>query len=225
MEILRLYYPDKPGEHLIKVSSVTSFESGEGAARVNGTLISGSSETEISLITKTTALLYSPVELTTENRLNYPPSKLFYMIWEGLKESNLPVVDDLWLVSDFKVAMTDLTPKGGTAYDRNTLFDLMVNRRRHTELDSVFLAMNTEKVGYAARGIVNKATSLGIGISLDDPMSLIIQPNGDWKVVLLDIGLTRFGFSSARESNEMCLEKFTQTLKGVKRGIQYYLDS
>lgn len=218
MESLRLYRPDHAREHVVKVISSTSVNSAEGITKVLGTISSVEGHL-VHLVVKTPRLLYLPGEMPEDKRDK--PAEVFFEIWKRLKAANLPVVNNMWLLSDEAVAMTDLTAKGGTTFDRNSLFDLMVNRRAASPEDASFMNIDLVEVNAQVDELAQKASESKVAISFDDPMSLIIYPDGRWRIVLLDIGGTRFNYSNAQEHNKQAANRFKSSLEGIRFGFSH----
>ncbi len=139
----------------------------------------------------------------------------YYNTWRRLNRENFPVTPEMYMASHQQVVMPDVTEQGGVFYDKQ-----YANTNGVTKpTDDIFLQLNRGTVQDAACAILDKATGLRLALNADDPLSLLVNPDGTFKLYTLDlngIGTTRL----AEISNRMCLEQFMRTYDRAKRTVE-----
>lgn len=174
--------------------------------KVTGKLTYGARTREVKLISK-------------KSNEDYPYSaKEYYGKWRKLKNAGLPVTPTMRRVSRKEVAMTDLTANGSCIYDKYKI------RRidKGEPLNRIFLGINTKDILAKAKEVFDKATQHKIALAEDDPLSLVVHPDGKWNIIVLDIDFVKIDYPHAKQSNEVCLEVFEEDIKKLKNKIKNY---
>ena len=164
---------------------------------------------------KAIRLVIKRVSLTTHD------SDCYINIWRCLKEASLPVVPTVRKVNEHDIAMTDLCSDGSEFYGKSRNW----YPETHTWLlVDVFNRLNFRDVRNCANTIANHATKNGIGLPGDDPLELLIHPDGSWNLIILDIADTLFTASSKnlKKHNQNRVRDFIDFLDATKKGNRYY---
>jgi hypothetical protein len=110
-----------------------------------------------------------------------PLADRYIEMWEEMKKAGLPVVETVRIASDKDVAMTDLT-RYGDLYGKHTSFQQGV-----PPTSEQFLQLNIEEIKTKAEEVAKMAASNDIILPFDDPMVLLVSPQGNWRLIVLDI--------------------------------------
>lgn len=100
--------------------------------------------------------------------------------WNSLREAGILVVPILRKVSTTEVMMTDLCLGDGCLYDKFAATTQGQHDRQPMPIDSVFIQLNFQEIERAAKSIFDRATKAGITLAYDDPLNLVVYPNGNW---------------------------------------------
>lgn len=160
------------------------------------------------LVTKAPVFIYIPPGFNMSAIWEFDSAATYYEIWRRLKEVHLPVVEEMFIASSKVVVMPDLTSEGGTFYDRQVVSTILASTRTPQPTDAVFLGLDRGSIQDAAISVLDQATRLSIGLSIDDPLSLLVNPNCTFQPYALDIGLTIFDTSKALAINGICFDRF-----------------
>lgn len=188
----------------------------EKIERIAGYVQRGNRIRRVSLVSK------SPLFTWNEGYFRgFDPVGEYCFIWEALARNGIPVVPTLRRVSDTEVMMTDLSATGGCLYDKHSALDLAYQQRRVQPTDAIFKQLDLKKVRQSAQGIIDNATALRITLPEDDPLNLVVYPDTNWRLVVLDIGLTKLLSFTAAKDNADILDGFMYTLQYMQAQIRY----
>lgn len=115
----------------------------------------------------------------------------YWNIWWSLKKAGLPVVDLMWFVDEERVLMMDLRCDGCKLYG-NSEGIRWEKLRKFEELDKVFIEVPLEAVREKVYLLASYATELGIELPWDDCFELVVNKDGSWEILILDLSNVRF---------------------------------
>lgn len=216
---IKLDHFDKDKSHAVVITRKEELpETSEHLSRLHADFLYGTKKRQIKLVSK----LPRVFSRRLDNHADY--AKEYYGIWSRLKKAGLPVVPTVRRVSKEEVAMTDLTADGSIFYDKNTNTNLrlMYDNAAYSAhpFDKKFLSLNTRSVIKRAETILDKANRESIALALDDPLSLLVHPDGTWDIYVLDIGGTQFDTKTVKFKNKVNLRTFKEQLESIKRYLR-----
>lgn len=145
----------------------------------------------------------------------------FCLAWERSKRAGVSVAPTLRLASATEVMMTDFCRGGGCLYDKFAAECVKKQTRKPAPTDLVFMQLNFQEIEEEAESILARATKAGIALPYNDPLNLVVYPNGRWHLVTLDWANTMFRESptfSENRSNLLLFKSYLSTLKEEIRG-------
>lgn len=159
-----------------------------------------------------------------------PLSEEFFARWKMLKDAKLPVPDTVRITSDTTIVMTDLTADGSDIYGKTDAeaieFEEFLPEKSHRKprkMDYILNTISTEVIKAEALKIATRATESDISLPFDDPLSLIIHPDGSWQLMILDLGDAKKGINpdpdlkpTLDEQNKWLVEKFMTNIQLLK---------
>lgn len=121
----------------------------------------------------------------------------YIFLWREFKAAGLPVVPTLRKTERGTILVTDEKAKGGHVFGKG--FVLSGNKDLATGLTSEDLTDNgvefylnilensSEEIKSQAIAYANLATENAILLPYDDPFELVVEKNGEWRLVILDL--------------------------------------
>ena len=118
--------------------------------------------------------------------------------WQMLKDAGLPVVPTLRMSSRGTLLLTDLTHDGSDLYGKGKWLEMkggVYSYDAAREGDSEFLRItdheNISEVIAEADYLSEYATQSDILLPYDDPCELIVSPDGDWRLCIIDVAYAK----------------------------------
>lgn len=143
-------------------------------------------------------------------------AQAYFEKWQGIKNSGLPTVPTMRVISNNEVIMTDLTADGSVIYGKHDEKDL--TKRTSPPADKLFMRINTQAIEVRARQIQKMADKQNITLPTDsDPFVLVVHPNGSWELVVLDVDMARFNDPEARTKNKELVSDFLNGIRSTKQ--------
>ena len=149
--------------------------------------------------------------------------------WQLYKDAGLPVIKTLRRTEQGTIVMTDLKADGSELFGKGLLIQLRDRQylddfKRNTKLDSVFLNLTDESqledIIKMVAELSNIASHSNLLIPRDDPFELLIHPNNNWELIMLDLrGLpnpTHLDLETITILNEKSAETFIETLRKLR---------
>lgn len=138
--------------------------------------------------------------ITTADGKSYierPFAREYIEAWLRFREQGLPVAPEL-LVNPTQTAIftTDFKHDGSELYGKGFKLCLRGSygnkfERRHPEIDPLFLELTAperfDRLQHEARDLATVATERRVLLPDDDPMELLIHPDGSHELVILDL--------------------------------------
>ncbi len=146
-----------------------------------------------------------------------------YEIWRRLNIAGLPVAPQAWIANRESVACPDLTVGGEHFYDRRDSKLIGKRGRPLLPTDPVFLSISRENIEDALWEVIEIASRQDIVIPFDDPMALLVKPNGNFKVYLLDFTTTMFDHSLPRRANISYASRFMRYMDNTRKLLEKHL--
>ncbi|MFA6446272.1 MAG: hypothetical protein WCW14_03435 [Candidatus Paceibacterota bacterium] len=178
----------------------------------------------------TASVLTRKVELFCLPTLNEFPlenksySDMYYIAWKTLKERGLPVVSSVRKVDHEIVATTNLCADEVTSvYDQK----IDIAEIRDTfPMDGLFVKIPIEELKNKADKLVNLSNKMGVELMSDGPFHVVVQQDGSWYLILLDIGKVRIHSrpenisSSAKKDNVFYVHKAVIAFARIQQNIR-----
>ena len=145
----------------------------------------------------------------------------YYWAWKKLKDAGVPTVPTVRKINDNEVIMTDMTADGSAFFGKADVSESFVrkNASKLRNLDKMFLDIDLDEVKAKARVIASEASLRGVNLPYDDPMDLLVHPDGSWEIIVLDIDSQMDGHAEEWGWNNRAISKFYRHLDDVKRGL------
>ena len=88
-------------------------------------------------------------------------------------------------------------------------------------IDDIFLSIDPEEITKQAQEIVEKANKAGISLPMDDPLELLVNPDGTWRLLVLDLSMLEFRLEqrSVIANNEEAIDFFNHQLQIIRQGL------
>ena len=112
------------------------------------------------------------------------PADIYIMAWSLLKERGMPTISTMRKVNDFTVATTNLRANGFFVYDMK--IDNLSDRGKLIT-DDLFANIPHRELQKRAERLLEIANENGIEIPYDGMFHLVINEQGQWDIILLDI--------------------------------------
>ena len=117
------------------------------------------------------------------------PADTYLKAWKILKDRGFYVVPSVRKVDMNVVATTNLSADNMTSvYDQK--IDI-AEVRETFPMDGVFSKIPVREINNEAVKIVNLANRVGVELMVDGPFHVVVQGDGKWLLILLDIGKVR----------------------------------
>jgi|GEM_PF-6758441 len=173
------------------------------------------------------------VRADTHSFIQRPYDKTYIAHWNVMKKAGLPVMQDL-LINPKRgfMLLTDIKSDGSEVYGKELAYclripDLTPRERPRTSIDKLFLDLTDKEtfplIEQAADSLVHRANSHDIQLPSDDPMELLIHPDGTWELVILDLALARtnpvqssFDREQRTIQNDLYKEEFLRHIKYIR---------
>jgi len=162
-----------------------------------------------------------------DEKLSYADT--YVLAWKTLKERGFPVVKTVRKVSSEKVATSNLVADLLTSvYDQK--ID-MVDVRDTMPLDKEFVKIPIAEVGEKAEVLLNLANKNGVDLATDGPFHIVVEPNNNWYLILLDIGKVRIYknprnlTSTSKHDNRYYIGKTVMAFATIQRNIKALRDA
>jgi hypothetical protein len=174
-----------------------------------------------------------------------PYSPAYVEVWPIMKNAKLPVVPTLRTVqkngesgndvNDLTLLVTDVKRDGSEVYGKGyfrSLFEPLTwsSYRRRPAIDEKFLEiMETQKADVLkkAREYADRATRYNIVLPRDDPLEMIVHPDGSWDFMILDLEMARvqrkdisLSQRSGRFFNQSYVSSYWDQLEGIEHGLK-----
>lgn len=201
-------------------SSIQNIASTENVYRLSGSIKKGRRSRSISVYTKMP-------KIETIDKFTQLTAQDYYNTWKKMQEAQLPVVPMLRRITDYEVAITDLTANGSVLYDKGALWEMSppFEVRKKQPTDSAFIEIPLLEVCEQAKKIISRATEHRIVLPPDDLMSLVVNPNGEWHLIMLDYSMIKFrsrffGKYFTERENRKSLEYFMKIMGTLQEELR-----
>ena len=146
------------------------------------------------------------------------PADKYLKYWRELQDAGIPTVPTMRKLDDERVIMTDLTAEGGCLYGKNKSLQMTGDKN---SIDDIFLSIDPEEITKQAQEIVEKANKAGISLPMDDPLELLVNPDGTWRLLVLDLSMLEFRLEqrSVIANNEEAIDFFNHQLQIIRQGL------
>ena len=119
--------------------------------------------------------------------------KEYLSTWQSFKAAGLPVVPTVRINEETgAVLVTDIKADGSETYGKATLYNherWLFRRRR--EIDTLFLRLMEPDtfpiLERRVRECITIANAHALLLPFDDPFELVVHPDGNWEVMILDL--------------------------------------
>lgn len=126
-----------------------------------------------------------------KRKVEYPPlyrgnrtSAQHYMdLWDSLRQANIPVLDEVVVISENEVAETNVAADGSKMYGKDTGNNDIVP----SPIDDIFKNLDLDEILHEARRVAKLAAEQHIMLSQDHCLDLVVHPDGAWVVMARDI--------------------------------------
>lgn len=189
---------------------------GEKLQRVRGCIDFGGKQHSLSLISR----LPSYSTTTCVDPVRKDPVADFCSIWASLKQAKIPVAATLRKTATSEVMVTDYCSSGGCLYDKHAAYCVEDKTRQAGQLDQIFVELNPQEIKDRAEVILSTATEARISMHYDDPLNLVVFPNGKWRLVALDIGHVKLNSRTAWSDNIHGLEYLMSYMDILRNSIR-----
>jgi hypothetical protein len=137
--------------------------------------------------------------------------------WQRLREAGIPTIPTVRKINENEIIMTDLTKNESSFYGKDSVFGCF-DRFKKNEiniLDKHFLDIEVSDMEEKIKEVLRKANENNIVLPLDDPFDLLVHPNGNWEVLVLDLATENRDVSESetRVLNDECVSHFLDLLK------------
>lgn len=163
-----------------------------------------------------------------------PTNEAFKTNWEKFRKAGLPVIPTLRVDRERgHLLVTDLKRDGSELYGKNLKFILLnegkvkAAHRRHSDVDKHFLELSApesfELIKKKAEECARQATEHRLSLPMDDPLELLIHPDGRWDLIILDLTWAADRSTSSltqqqlQGANELLVGKFIESLQEIRR--------
>ncbi len=154
------------------------------------------------------------------DNLSNTPAERFCQAWELLKERGLPVIETIRIANDSEIYMSDLTVGGKVVYSgKHDLLDFYLDGRLQQPTDKFFREFSDYclRLLHEAMKIAKIATEQGILLAWDDPLQMVVDQEGNWSLIVLDISQIEIWKNpedaprDLKESNEKLIQWWYET--------------
>lgn len=115
------------------------------------------------------------------------------VVWSVLSEAGLPVVPDLYVGPDNTLLATDLKADGSEFYGKSYSMSVEFrheHERPRPEIDPIFMDLIERKapeIEEQVQDYARKAAEAGVLLAYDDPVDMLVRPDGSFQVMALDL--------------------------------------
>lgn len=145
--------------------------------------------------------------------VNDPPANVYIKAWEVLKERGIPVVPTVRKVGYSEVAVTNLKANGLSVYD--VKLDQEFGREK-LPTDAFFVNIPGEDLEKRTQDLLKVADAGGVQIPYDGMCHLIMDKNGQWDLVMLDISNARI----YKEPSQMGADDRAKNAEYAKKWVE-----
>ncbi len=134
--------------------------------------------------------------------------------WIGFRAAGMPVVPTLRTNAETSLLVTDVKANGGEAYGKalqlitSGALDEQRTRPRQ-QIDEIFMDLtginNFPAIEEEAQRLLDRANASNLRLPYDDPFELVVNPNGTWKLMTLDLRFAKV--QDAVRGNPILLEE------------------
>jgi hypothetical protein len=145
-----------------------------------------------------------------EETLEMSDAQRYYERWKYLRKIGISTVSSMRVVDEYTVAMGDMTANGGEFFGkakRQALLDEInaikhgfIKARKLTILEKVFMSLDHEEMKEDVAQIQKMAWDAGIRLPSDDQYDLLVNPDGTWNVMVMDLSALRWKKTRDTES-------------------------
>jgi hypothetical protein len=119
----------------------------------------------------------------------------FIKNWKAHREADIPTSPALYTTdSPDKLLVTDVKADGSETYGKGRSNNMLYNQetdRPRPKIDELFLGITADKnllaIEAKALEYARRATSHNLVLATDDPLELIVHPDGTWDFIALDL--------------------------------------
>ena len=156
---------------------------------------------EVTMILKNVANLWDTdilKSLDSTKPLAKTPAGMYYDRWLHLRELGRPTVGSMRVVDENTVAMGDMTVGGGVFFGKEKMYELGgelegklygESVRDNTQMEKVFLEIDRSLIEAEIDRVQDLAWKNGIKLPPDDPIDILVMPDGTFKVLVLDLSM------------------------------------
>jgi len=152
-----------------------------------------------------------------------PDALKYFERWKFLRDIGLPVVPNVVVLDGNRVAMTDLAVNGAEFFGKAREWKLFRSEEEDlSEVESAFLKLNFSEVTKEIERIRKICIEKHLRLAWDDPLDLLVYPDGKFKVFVIDIQGTNPGeYNDGTRFGEDPLEYFEELMRTIKRELGY----
>ncbi len=121
---------------------------------------------------------------TFDKKLSYADTYL--TAWKILKDRGFPVVETVRKVDEERVATTNLAADLTTS-----IYDQKIDKDQYRDtkpMDKDFVKIPVQELVKKTEDLLKQANKNGVKLATDGPFHIVIDPDGSWYILLLDIG-------------------------------------
>jgi hypothetical protein len=114
-------------------------------------------------------------------------------IWKEFHDSDVPVTSDIFVGAHNKLLVPNLKARGSELYGKCLSYLLGANLERDVhrpEIDEFFVGLlgtNEDQVDDRITQFARTATQSDLLLPQDDPLEMIVHPDGSWNLIVLDL--------------------------------------
>lgn len=203
-------------------------EGSESKERITGVVSTQTNERHVSLIRRNFDDRF-PYN-TPLNKITATQTK---ESWRRYKKSDQPTYGTLRIAQDGSLLVTDVCADGSRCYGnpdflKNLRAGKLLRCKKDNEIDTLFIKLvdseQIELIRHKADGLVRNASDNKIGLPLNDPIELVVHPDGKWDILTLDVAETHFkdNIYDTELFNDKCTEYFIAELYRTCNELKLY---
>jgi hypothetical protein len=173
-----------------------SYESLGGAFpkhRIEAITVSGGMrERRLRLVTKRAAICNGVI--IGDELVTMTDSERYYERWRFLRKNSIPTASSMRVADRWNVVMGDMTIDGSEFFGKEKYHDIGGQisdniHRSHSSIERIFLGINPLLIKKEIERIQMKLFGLGVRLPYDDRYDLLVHPDGNWEVLVIDLSL------------------------------------
>ena len=149
-----------------------------------------------------------------QNDVSY--AEAYYQSWQILRRAGLPTLPVMRVIDEERVIMPDMTADGSMFFGKGKK-NIVVDGREPYLAELVFMSLDLEKLLERAAWVEGTAWEKGIVLPFDDPLDLLVHPDGSWEVMVVDLGW----LERKTELGDKCPFLATRYMEYIWRKIRY----